>query len=104
MGTALASGEDSIINTSLDVLRIGVISPEENEPSARSTKGLVGGSCDDIAVLEGVVQFLGGHKTASVSDIGHEPCIVLVANFLESSVIPVARIGRGTANDKPGLE
>ena len=41
MGTTLASGEDSIVNTLLKVSRVFEVLPEENKTSAGATESLV---------------------------------------------------------------
>ena len=58
---------------------------------------------DHITVLEGVGKLASSHKTARVSDVGHEERAMLVSNLAESLVIPVAGVRRGTADDQAGL-
>lgn len=63
MGTALASGEDSIVNALFEVRSGRVVLLEEDETGARTTESLVGGSSDNITVLERVVQLLRSNET-----------------------------------------
>lgn len=104
VGTTLTSGEDSIVDALLEVRSIGVILPEEDETSTGTTEGLVGGSSNNIAILEGVVQLLGSDETRSVGNVGHEPSTLLVSDLTELSIVPVTGVSRSTADDETGLE
>ena len=59
---------------------------------------------DHITVLEGVGKLASSHKTARVSDVGHEISTVLVCDLSESGIVPVSWIGRSTADNETGLE
>ena len=62
------------------------------------------GRSNNVAVLEGVVEFASGNETTGVGDVGHEPSTLLGRDLLQLSIVPVAGIGRGTANDETRLE
>lgn len=62
------------------------------------------GGGDNVAVLEGAVEFLGGDQTTGVGDISHEPGAFLGGGLFELSVIPVTGVSRGTANNETGLK
>lgn len=100
----LASGEDGVVDARLDVLGIGVIPPEEDQPRPRTTQSLVRGSSNDIAVFEGVLQLLRRDQTGSMRDIGQQPCAVLVTDLLKRVVLPVTRVGASAAYDETRLE
>lgn len=104
MGTTLASREDGFINTLLEVGGIRTVLPEEDKTSTRASKGLVSGGGNDIAVLEGVVQLLSSNEAGCVGNVCHEPGALLVGNFAEFSIIPVAGVSGSTADDETGLE
>jgi hypothetical protein len=54
----------------------------------------------DVAVLEGVSEFLSGDKTRCVSDICHQICPMLISNLAKCFIIPIAGIcGRATDNE-----
>lgn len=60
-------------------------------------------SCNNIAVVERTVQFLGSNETTCVGNISHQEGPVFICCFAKSFVIDVARIGRGTADNEPGF-
>jgi len=50
----------------------------------------VGGGGHDFAVLEGVLELLGGHEATDVGHVAHEERAALVRDGPEARVVPVA--------------
>lgn len=118
VGTALASREDGLVDSGLEST---LIFPEEDQTSSGATKSFVSSCGDNITVLEGVVELLGSDQAGGVSNVSHQPgtlgFLALgrrrehgvggtlgVADVTESAIVPVTRIGRGTANNETRLE
>lgn len=64
----------------------------------------VRGGGNNIAVLERRVLDLTGDETRDVGHVGEEVSSLLVGNASEGLVVPVPRVGGGTADDETGLE
>ena len=62
------------------------------------------GGGDNIAVVEGVLEFLSSNKTTGVGNVGHEPCTLLGSDLLEVLIVPVPGIRGSTTDDETGLE
>lgn len=104
VGTTLASGEYSLVNALLEVLRILQILPEEDQARSRATEGLMRCSSNNVTELEGVVKLLCSNETARMRHITHEECTLGVGDVTKPLVVPVARVSGSTTNDETGLE
>jgi hypothetical protein len=104
MCSTLATGEDSIVDTLLEIRSFRMILPEEDQSSTGTTKRFVSSGGDDITILKGVVQLLSSNKTRGVSNIGHKPGSFFVCDLTELSILPVTGISRGTADNETGPE
>jgi hypothetical protein len=121
VGSTLASGEDGVVDALRDIVRqrgrkkrkgetmnlldVGLLGlVEEDKTGTGTTKGLVGGRADDVAELEGVVLNLSGDESRDVGHVHHEVRAVEVGDLTHASVVEVARVRGGTADDDPGLE
>jgi hypothetical protein len=122
VGPALTCGENGIIHALLEVFVSLVILAEEDEARTGATKRFVSTRallrhltvprnnrhlrCGryDVAVLEGVSEFLSGDKTRCMSDIRHQICPVLISDLAKCFIIPIAGICGSAANDETWLE
>lgn len=123
VGSTLASGEDSKVDTGLEVGSVLEVLPEEDQTSTGATESLVavdkqtsvhatlwveglnsrrGG--DDVTVLKGVVELLSSDETRGVSHVAHQPSTLPRGDLLQTLVVPVSGVGRGTTDEKTGLE
>lgn len=62
------------------------------------------GGGDDVAVLERRALLTGRDETRDVSHVREEVRALAVGDLSETSVVPVAGVGRTAANDETGLE
>lgn len=76
----------------------------EDHTSARSAEGLVCGGGHDVAVGEGTHGFSGGNEAGDVGHVHHEEGAILISNGAVLDVVPLARVGRASADDECGLE
>lgn len=108
VGASLDGGEDSLVDTALEVLTLldlGIlVLAEEDQTSTGTTEGLVGGGGHNVAVLEGRFSLLASNKTGDVGHVSHEVGAVLVSNLTEASIVPLTGVSRGTADDDLGAE
>ena len=100
----MAGGEDSIVDAFFKILGILEVLAEEDEASARTTKRLVRGSGDYIAVVERAVEDLCSDESRCVCHVAEEPCAFPFGSSLEVSIVPVTGIRRSATNDHSGLE
>lgn len=82
MRTTLASREDSVIDTFLEILTILEIFAEEDQPSTRTTKSLVCGGGNNITILKRIVKLLSSDQSTRVRNIRHEPCALPLCRLL----------------------
>jgi len=75
-----------------------------DDTRARSSETLVSGGGDHIAVLEWLVEKLGGDETAGMGDIGHEVSTDGVSDLSHSLIIVVSWVGTGPDDEHLGLE
>lgn len=100
--TTLKSREDSVVDL---LLHLGVlVLAEEDETSTRTTEGLVGGGADKVTLVERVLLNLSRDETRDVGHVHEEVGALAVGNLAQALVVPVTRVGGGTADDKAGLE
>lgn len=108
VGTSLDGGEDSLVDTALEVLTLldlGIlVLAEEDQSGTGTTEGLVGGGGDNVAVLEGRFSLLASNKTGNVGHVAHEVGAVLVSNLAEAGIVPLTGVSRGTADEDLGAE
>lgn len=108
VGTSLDGGEDSLVDTALEILTLldlGIlVLAEEDQTGTGATEGLVGGGGDNIAVFEGRLGLLSGNETGDVGHVGHEVGTVLVGDLAEAGIVPLTGVGRGTADENLGAE
>lgn len=104
MRATLAGREDGLIDTLLEAFSVLEILAEKDETCTRATESLMSGRSDDIAVFKGIRKRLRRYQTGRVRDIGHEERAMLIRGCAQTGVVPVARIGGCTADDKTGLE
>jgi hypothetical protein len=102
VGTTLAGREDGGVDPRLEVGLL--VLSEEDETGTGTTEGLVGGGGDDVAVLERRALLTGRNETRDVSHVREEVRALGVCDLSETSVVPVAGVGRTAANDETGLE
>ena len=62
------------------------------------------GGGNNITVFKGAVEFLSSNETTGVGNVSHEPGAFARGDFLQFGVVPVARVGRSTADDETGLK
>lgn len=96
MGTTLACWEDGSVDPGLDIGLL--VLSEEDETGSGTSEGLVGGSGDDITVLEWRALFTGSDETGNVGHVGKEVSALSVGNLPQSSVVPISGVGGTTAN------
>ena len=99
--SSLETGEHRIGDLGLEVARVFAV---EDHSGTRTTQRLVRGGRDDVTVLEGVGGLSGGHEARDVRHVHHQEGAVLVGDGAVSRVVPVARVGRASADNKCGLE
>mmetsp|Transcript_5080 Transcript_5080/g.12116 ORF Transcript_5080/g.12116 Transcript_5080/m.12116 type:complete len:363 (-) Transcript_5080:194-1282(-) len=99
--SSLKGREDGLVDFSL---KSTSVLAEEDHTSTGSTKGLVGGSGDNVADFKGRSLFASGDQSRNVSHIHHQQGTVGIGNFTEFSVVPVTWVGGSTSNDKSWLE
>lgn len=75
---------------------------EEDHSTTGTTKRLVGGGGDDIGVLEGGRDNLGGDETRDVSHVDNEVSTDGVGNLAHALVVDKTAVGRGTGNQDLG--
>jgi len=101
VGSALVGREDGKVHALLQVGLLTILQlAEEDKAGTRTTEGLVGGGGDYIGELERVGGLLGGDEPGDVGNVGHKVRAVDVGDLPEAGVIPLARVGAGTANDQ----
>ena len=123
VGSTLASREDSIVDTLLEILVVLTILAEEDQASTRATQRLVSmsncqngfqqkngevnrsrGGGHDVAVFERIGKLLRSDQTRGVGNISHQVRAVLVSDFAECGIVPVARVCGSTADQETRLE
>lgn len=107
VGTTLVAGEDGEVDGVLELVEsllasLGVDGAdtlaEEDHGTAGTTEGLVGGGGDNIGVLEGSGDDLGGNETGNVSHVNHEVGTNGVGNLAHTLVVDQTAVGRGTSD------
>lgn len=111
VGTTLVTREDGEVDGVLEVVEgllasLGVDGAdtlaEEDHGATRTTERLVGGGGDDIGVLEGGRNDLGGDETRDVSHIDNEVSSDGVSNLAHALVVDETAVGRGSGNQDLG--
>ena len=108
--TALDAREDGRIEDLRhhlhDALRRGLapgvleVLAHQDDAAARAAQGLVGRRGDDMRVFHGVLQQPRGDQTGRVGHVHHQQRAHLVGDLAHAFVIPLARVGRGAADDQ----
>lgn len=111
VGTALVAGEDGGVDGVLKVvhlvnLGLGVLASdtlaEEDERTAGTTETLVAGGGDDVSILEGAGEDLGGDQARDVGHIGEHVGVDLVANFADALVVNETAVSTGASDNDLG--
>lgn len=111
VGSTLVAGEDGEVDRTLKViegffsgLRVGLADAltEEDHGTTGSTKGLVCGGSDDIAVREGRLVHTSSNKTGDVSHIHQKVGANLVGDFAHAGVVDLAAVGRSSGHQDLG--
>lgn len=111
VGTTLVTGEDGEVDGVLELVEgllagLGVDGAdtlaEEDHGTTGTTEGLVGGGGDNVGVLEGSGDDLGGDETGDVSHVDHEVGTDGVGNLAHALVVDETAVGRGTGNEDLG--
>lgn len=101
VGSTLAGGEDSLVNS---LLHVGLlVLSEEDQTSSGTSQSLVGRGADDVTVLKRRVLFTGGDETGDMGHVAQEIRAVAVGDLSQSLVVPVSRVGRSSTDDHSGL-
>lgn len=107
----LVTGEDGEVDGVLEVVEsllasLGVNGAdtlaEEDHSTTGTTERLVGGGGDNIGVLEGGGDDLGGNETRDVSHIDNEVGTDRVGNLAHALVVDETAVGGGTGNEDLG--
>mmetsp|Transcript_3376 Transcript_3376/g.10447 ORF Transcript_3376/g.10447 Transcript_3376/m.10447 type:complete len:478 (+) Transcript_3376:332-1765(+) len=98
VGPALESGEDGEVDGSLEVVP-GAL-PVEDHRAARPPQRLVRRGGDDVRVVEGGGDDVGGDQARDVSHVGEQKGAVLVGDLSHSRVIYQPRVRRGARDDE----
>mmetsp|Transcript_12950 Transcript_12950/g.27501 ORF Transcript_12950/g.27501 Transcript_12950/m.27501 type:complete len:464 (+) Transcript_12950:200-1591(+) len=101
VGSSLKGGENGLVDL---VFESALVLAEEDHARAGSAEGFVGGGGDDVAELEGGGLLLGGHESGDVGHVHEKEGAVVVGDFAEFSVVPIAGVGGSTADDHGGFE
>ena len=112
-GTALDTGEDGGVDQlghhldlslrSLQAPRILEVLADDDGTATGSAEGLVGGSGDDVGILDRVVQQAGSDKSCRVSHIHHKDSAYLVCDLTHPLPVPLTGISGSTADNQLGL-
>lgn len=102
----LVAGEDGEVDWVLEIIHdllARLVSTsnslaEEDHGSSRTTKRLVGGSSDNISVLEWRWNNTGSNETGDVRHVDNEVSTDGVGNLSHSSIVDETAVGRGAGN------
>ena len=110
---ALYAGEDAGIEDGTHLLDLSLRSGEtpgvvkvlahEDDTAAGTAKRLVGGGSDNMSVFDGVLQETGGNEAGGVGHVNPEDGAHFVGDGSHALVVPLAGVGRCTADDELGL-
>lgn len=100
----LAGRENGVIDALLQIFRVLKVLAEEDQPSPRATKRLVGGRSNNVTELKGVVKFLRRDQPTRMCDIGHQPRAFALRDFFERTVVPVPWVCGRAADDQAWLK
>ena len=85
---------------SLQSPRIFEVLAHEDNTTTRTAESLVGCRCNDVGILNRVVEQSCGDKTSGMCHVDHKQCSYLVGNLTHTLVIPLTAICRTTTDDK----
>jgi len=80
--------------------RILEVFAHEDNAAARPAQGLVGRRGDDMGVFHGIVEQSGGNEARRVGHVYQQQRPDLVGDLAHALVVPLARVGRRTADDQ----
>ena len=106
--TALTAGENSRIQNGTHHLdfafrgflahRVREVFAHKYHTASRSSQCFVSRRCNDVAILDGIVQLSFCYKTGRVRDVAHKDCSYLICQGSHSFPIEVSRISTCTAD------
>ena len=111
VGATLVAREDGEVDRTLEIVErllasLGVglayTLAEEDHGTTGSTEGLVGGGCDNVAVLEGRLVDASSDKTRDMGHVHQEVAANLVGNLAHAGVVNLTAVSGGTGDEHLG--
>mmetsp|Transcript_28530 Transcript_28530/g.83979 ORF Transcript_28530/g.83979 Transcript_28530/m.83979 type:complete len:391 (-) Transcript_28530:12-1184(-) len=101
MRSSLQSGKDGLIDLGL---KSAFVLTKEDHSRAGTAEGFVGGRGDDVAQIEWSRLFASRDKSRNVGHVAQEEGAIVVGNLAEFGIIPIAGVGRSSADDEGRLK